>query len=65
MTHHTISEILAVIVLFSGSFGLLVDLFEELGSETALAVKWSLGWVIIRYLGIISAIILALNVFFS
>jgi hypothetical protein len=64
MTRHTISEILAVIVLFSGSFGLLVDLFEELGSETALAVKWSLCWVIVRYLGIIAAMLLALDVFF-
>jgi hypothetical protein len=61
MTHHTFNEILATIVLFSGMFSIAVDVFDEC-SETALTVKWSLGWLIIRYFGIISGMLLALNV---
>lgn len=60
MTHHTISEILATIVLFSGMFSFAVAVFDEL-TETALPVTWSLSWLIIRYLGIISAMLLALD----
>jgi hypothetical protein len=61
MTHHTFNEILATIVLFSGTLSIAVDVFDEC-SKTALTVKWSLGWLIIRYLGIISGMLLALNV---
>lgn len=64
MTHHEISRILAVVVLVVATFIFVVDVAENAGSVIALKIKWSLGWTIMRYLGITCAVLLALDVFF-
>lgn len=64
MTHHEIDQALAVIVLISATFLLIVDVVEQLGSHLALQVKWSLCWIIVRYFGITASVLLALDVFF-
>lgn len=64
MTHHEISRFLAAIVLICGVILLVVDVAEGFGSKIALRIKWSSGWSITRYVGIVCSVVLALDVFF-
>lgn len=64
MTHHEISRILAGTFLVCVSYVFLIDICEEMGSEFALKLKWSLSWTLARYIGGISGTLLALDVFF-
>jgi hypothetical protein len=64
MTHRELDHVLAAIVLVCASAILVVDIAEELNADIARNFKWSLGWSILRYLGIVCALLLALDVLF-
>lgn len=64
MTHHEIIHILAGIFLVCVTVVYLIEVFEELGSEIALRLKWTLLWSACRWIGAITGTLLALDVLF-
>lgn len=57
---------LAIALLISVTIVFVIDLVTELMSDDRwLRYKWSLLWYAARYLGIISAVLLALDVLFG
>jgi|GraSoiStandDraft_4_1057263.scaffolds.fasta_scaffold630637_2 hypothetical protein len=64
MTHVQIIHGLAIVLLICAVGLFVIDAAEELGSEWALRIKWTLGWTLLRYTGIISGVLLALDVLF-
>lgn len=57
---HSLAIVILVCVVIVG----LVDLGETMGNGFALRVKWSLLWYGARYVGIVCAVLLALDVLF-
>lgn len=64
MTHVQIIHGLAVVLLICAVGLFVTDAAGEFGSEKALAFKWTLGWVVLRYAGIVCGVLLALDVLF-
>ena len=64
MTHKQIIHDLAIVLLVCAVGLFIVDVAEELGSEKALQFRWTLGWIVLRYIGVICGVLLALDVLF-
>lgn len=60
MNRYTQLDILAIILLISVTFVFIVDLLAE-HYDRLLPFKWTMGWYAARYIGIICAILLALD----
>lgn len=64
MSHQATLQVLAIVFIVCVVFVALIDIGADFGIWPALWLKWTLLWVVVRYIAIICGTLLALDVLF-